>query len=153
MYFLKIYPLNNFYRTPTFTDLWEVSIKHLRRVNYADSGRLLILAPGPVPFGICKWSFVETTDTQSYIRPPIHYPFPYLTPHRAWLLSLNWHHQLIKFYLIWLLIEFDITEYRFPWSICSVYGMLTGDAYSSGHLVPFHLGPAYVLLVETNPFP
>ena len=31
--------------------------------------------------------------------------------------------------------------------------MLTGDAYSSGHLVPFHLGLAYVLHVETNPFP
>ena len=31
--------------------------------------------------------------------------------------------------------------------------MLTGDAYSSGHLVSFHLGLAYVLLAETNPFP
>ena len=31
--------------------------------------------------------------------------------------------------------------------------MLTGDACSSGHLVPSHLGLAYVLLVETNPFP
>ena len=27
------------------------------------------------------------------------------------------------------------------------------DVYSSGHLVPSHLGLAYVLLVETNPFP
>ena len=31
--------------------------------------------------------------------------------------------------------------------------MPTGDAYSSGHLVPSPLGLAYVLLVETNPFP
>ena len=31
--------------------------------------------------------------------------------------------------------------------------MPTGDAYSFGHLVPSHLGLAYVLLVETNPFP
>ena len=31
--------------------------------------------------------------------------------------------------------------------------MPTGDAYSSGHLVPSHLGHAYVLLVETNDFP
>ena len=31
--------------------------------------------------------------------------------------------------------------------------MLTGDDYSSGHLVPSHLELAYVLLVETNPFP
>ena len=30
--------------------------------------------------------------------------------------------------------------------------MLTGDAYSSRHLVPSNLGLAYVLLVETNPF-
>ena len=31
--------------------------------------------------------------------------------------------------------------------------MLTGDTYSSGHLVPSHLVLAYVLLVETNPYP
>ena len=31
--------------------------------------------------------------------------------------------------------------------------MLTGDAYSSGHLVPSHLGLVYVQLVEINPFP
>ena len=30
-------------------------------------------------------------------------------------------------------------------------GMLRGDAYTSGHLVPSHLGLAYVLLAETNP--
>ena len=30
--------------------------------------------------------------------------------------------------------------------------MPTGDAYSSGHLVPSHLGLAYVLNVEINPF-
>ena len=31
-------------------------------------------------------------------------------------------------------------------------GMGTGDAYSSRHMVPPHLGLAYALLVETNPF-
>ena len=31
--------------------------------------------------------------------------------------------------------------------------MPTGDAYSSGRLVPFRLEFAYVLIVETNPFP
>ena len=31
--------------------------------------------------------------------------------------------------------------------------MPTGDAYSFGHLVPSLWGLAYVLLVETNPFP
>ena len=41
---------------------------------------------------------------------------------------------------------------RFPESICDGCMMLTGDAYFSGHLVPYYLGLAYVLLVETNPF-
>ena len=31
--------------------------------------------------------------------------------------------------------------------------MLTGESYSSEHLVPSNLELAYVLLVETNPFP
>ena len=31
--------------------------------------------------------------------------------------------------------------------------MPTGDAYSSGHLFPSHLGLAYVLRVETNSIP
>ena len=35
--------------------------------------------------------------------------------------------------------------------ICDGCGILTGDAYSCGYLVPSHLGPVYVLLVETNP--
>ena len=40
--------------------------------------------------------------------------------------------------LIWLFADFDvnITEYRFPKGICNGCGMRTGDAYSSGHLVP-----------------
>ena len=33
---------------------------------------------------------------------------------------------------IWLLTEFYINEYRFPWGICNGCGMPTGDAYSSG---------------------
>ena len=31
--------------------------------------------------------------------------------------------------------------------------MLTGETYSSGHLVPSHLALAYVLLADTNIFP
>ena len=54
--------------------------------------------------------------------------------------------------LIWLLNVSDKTEYRFPWGIYNGCSMLTGDAYSSGHLVPSHWGLAYVLLVKTNPF-
>ena len=56
-------------------------------------------------------------------------------------------------YLVWLLTEFDITEYRFPCSICNGCGILTGDAYSPGHVAPSHLKLAYILLVENNPFP
>ena len=67
-----------------------VSIEHLQRVWHADRGRLLLRTPGPVPFGICKCSFVETTETPSYITPPIHDPFPELTSYRIWHLSLIW---------------------------------------------------------------
>ena len=42
---------------------------------------------------------------------------------------------------------------RFPKNIFDQFGMPTGDVYSSGHLVPSDLGLAYVLLVDTNPFP
>ena len=116
----------------------------------ANRGRLLLRTPGPIPFGICKCSFVETTNTQLYITLPIHDPFSELTSYRTWLLSLNWHHHLMTFYLIWLLTEFDITEYRFPLGICSGCGMLTGDAYSSGHLVLSHFGTCMCSNVETN---
>ena len=69
-----------------------------------------------------------------------------------WLLSLNWHHQLMTLSLIWLLTEFDITEYRFPWSICNGCVMPTGDAYSSGHMVLSHIGACKCSNVETNLF-
>ena len=114
----------------------------MQRVRHANRGRLLLRTPGPVPFGICK----------SYIKQPIHDPFPELTTYLTWLISLNWHHQLTTFSLIWLLIEFDITDYRFPWDICNGCGMLTGDAYSSGHLVLSHFGTCMCSNVETNLF-
>ena len=38
------------------------------------------------------------------------------------------------------------------WNICDGCSMLPGDAYSLGHLPPFHFGLSYVLLVETNLF-
>ena len=44
-------------------------MEHLQRVRHANRGRLLLRTPGPVPYGICKCSFVETTDTQLYITP------------------------------------------------------------------------------------
>ena len=51
------------YRTRPFTEFWVVSIEHLRRVWHADRGRLLLRTPGPVPFGTCICSTVETSDT------------------------------------------------------------------------------------------
>ena len=127
-----------------------VSMEHMQPVWHADRGRLLLRTPGPVPFGICKCSFVETTETPSYITPPIHDPFPDLTSYRIWHLSLIWHHQFMTLSQIRLLTEFDITDYWFPWGICNGCGMPTGDAYSSGHLVLFLWGLAFVLFVETR---
>ena len=48
------------YRTRPFTEYWEVSIEHLRRVWHADRGRLLLRIPGPVPVGLAYVLFVET---------------------------------------------------------------------------------------------
>ena len=59
-----------------------------------------------------------------------------MTRSLIWLLSLILHHRFMTLSLIWLLIGFYITEYRFPWGIFNGCGMATGDAYSSEHLVP-----------------
>ena len=48
------------YRTRTFTEFWEVSIEHLRRVWHADRGRLLLRTPGPVHLGLAYVLLVET---------------------------------------------------------------------------------------------
>ena len=42
-----------FYQTQPLTELWEVSIEHLRRVWHADGWRLLLRTPAPVPFWTC----------------------------------------------------------------------------------------------------
>ena len=87
------------YRTRPFTDFWAVSIEHLRRVWHADRGRLLLRTPGPVPFGICKCSFIETTNNYTL------------------------HYQFMTLSLIWLLTELDsfpwidiTNSWHFPWS-------------------------------------
>ena len=49
----------------------------MQRVRHANRGRLLLRTPGPVPYGICKCSFVETTDTQWYIT-LVYDAFPWL---------------------------------------------------------------------------
>ena len=42
---------------------------------------------------------------------------------------------------------------RFPLSIFDGFGMVSGEFYSSGHLVSYHFGIAYTLFVEANLFP
>ena len=48
------------YRTRPLTEIWVVSIEHLRRVWHADRGRLLLRTPGPVPLGLAYVLLVET---------------------------------------------------------------------------------------------
>ena len=76
---------NQFHDLDTELDLhrlWVVSTEHLQRVWHASRERLLRTS-GPVPYGICKCSFVETTDTRSYITLVLT-PFPDLTFNRLW---------------------------------------------------------------------
>ena len=75
-----------------FTLLREVSIEHLQRVRHANRGRLLLRTPGPIPYGICKCSFVETTETESYIT-PVYDTFPWLAvlPNLTLLLNIGFH--------------------------------------------------------------
>ena len=58
----------------------------------AGRGRLLLRTPDPVPYGVCKCSFVETTDTRS-CRTPGHDTFPWLDflPSLTLLLNIGFH--------------------------------------------------------------
>ena len=69
-----------------------MTLQHLQRVRHAKRGRLLLRTPGPVPYGICKCSFVETSDTQSYIT-PVYDNFPWLdfSPTLTLLLNKGFH--------------------------------------------------------------
>ena len=128
----------------TFTELRVVSMEHLHRVWHASRERVLHQTPGIVPFGICNVLLLRQQTIIHYTT--FHDLFPDLTSYR---LSLIWQHRSMTLSLIWLLTEFNINEYRFPWDICNWCGMLTGDAYPSGHLVPSHLlGNAYAPIVE-----
>ena len=64
----------------------------MQRVRHANRGRLLLRTPGPVPYGICKCSFVETIDTQSYIT-LVYDTFPWLDslPNLTLLLNIGFH--------------------------------------------------------------
>ena len=48
------------YRTRPLTEIWVVSIEHLRRVWHTDRGRLLLRTPGPVPLRLAYVLLVET---------------------------------------------------------------------------------------------
>ena len=58
-YWSDFVPISAFYR------IWKVSIEHLRRVWHADSGRLLLRTPGPVPLGL---SYVQLIETNPFFR-------------------------------------------------------------------------------------
>ena len=112
-------------------------------MQHADRGRLLLRTSVHVQFVICKCSFVETTDTQSCITKPIS---------DSLVISLVTDFDSFAGFDTTnsCPFPFDMIEYRFPLGICNGCYMLTGDAYPSGHLVPSHLGLAYVLHVETK---
>ena len=101
---------------------------------------------------LCKCSFVETTDTQSYITPPIHDSLPDLTSYRICLLSWIWHHHFVSLSLVF-------TSYWIwhDWIKVSM-GLLQREWHANRERLllrtpgPVPLGLAYVLLVETNPF-
>ena len=76
----------------SFEDIFnsfEVIFKYLKISN---RGRLLLRPSGHVPNGICQCSFVETTDTQSYIT-PVYDTFPRLDflPTLTLLLNIGLH--------------------------------------------------------------
>ena len=72
----------------------------------------------------------------------------------AWPITLTTIHRSDFIPIRDLFTELDLLPAyeRYPLNICDGCSILTGDAYSSGHLGSSHLVLAYVLLVETNPF-
>ena len=111
-------------------------------------------------FFFCKGAFFHRTESDFFL-----FLFPYLCPPglSVRLLSplymgiFNWNsvHRLVEFDSFLhltppVLTEFDMTEYRFPWDICNGCGMLTGGAYSSGHLVLSPFGTCMCSNVEIN---
>ena len=112
------------YRTRPFTEFWVVSIEHLRRVWHADRGRLL--SPD-------TWSF-PIWDLHLFLKPKPHYLLVMLTEYD---IHRNLHYRLRE----------ASTEY-----IQRVWHANRGRwLLRTPGPVPF--GLAYVLLVETNPFP
>ena len=86
------------FRTRPLTEIWVVSIEHLRRVWHADRGRLLFRTPGPVPFGLAYVLLVETN------------PFPNLSLFYRTML-FEYPSVLYRFYFV-ILIFFACIIYR-----------------------------------------
>ena len=109
------------------------------------------------------------TEFESFPRltPPFHVPFPGLTSYWAKekyrgvfgefkgpetrqvqerLVSTLEHMQVPK----WDRTRIWHDWHRFPWDFCNGLGMITGNAFASGHLVLSHFGTCKCSYVETN---
>ena len=98
----------------------------LQRVRLANRGRLLLRTPGPVPFGTCICSNVETILSWTC---HVYGPFEFRTSlGYSFLLSTNF---------MTLIPSLTFTELRVvPKGVCNGCGMQAGNAYRSRHLVP-----------------
>ena len=122
------------YRTRPFTEFWVVSI------NICDGCGMPTgeaYSSGHLVPSLLGFAYVLLIETNPFLNLSLFY--------RTML--FDYPSVLSRFCLI---TNFDIiTQYkRFPNIVCNACGMPTGDAYSSGHLLPSNLGLTYVLLVE-----
>ena len=102
----------------------------LQRVRLANRGRLLLRTPGPVPFGTCICSHVETILSWTcHVYGPLEFR-----------LSLGTS----------ILLDFLRNCMRFSLIACNGCGMPTEDAYSPGHLVLSYYGNSMCSNVETD---
>ena len=82
------------YRTRPYTELWKVSLEHLRRMWHTDKGRLLLGTPGPVPLWTCirsscwEQSFFPILSLFSLI---MHFEHPSALSRLSDTLLVMWH--------------------------------------------------------------
>ena len=93
------------YRTRPLTEIWVVSIEHLRRVWHADRGRLLLRTPGPVPLGLAYVLRVETN------------PFPNLSLF-YWTMLFEYPSVLSRFCFDFASQTVDIADNSKLWLVC-----------------------------------
>ena len=108
----------------------------MQRVRLANRGRLLLRTPGPVPFGTCICSNVETILSWTC---HVYGPFEFRTSLGTSILLHDPD------------TEVTFTELReLSNGICDGCDMPVGSADPSGHLVPSLLPLAYARIVETS---